>query len=151
SGSAFIHALDAKNGKLLWSAKLGAAGGGAGGSSSTPTIDGQLAYALGQHGDLVCVETTAGKERWRHNLADDFKGTRGGWDYCESVLVDGARLVCTPGGSEATMLALDKRTGEALWKCPIPNESAGYASIVVSEACGVRHYVQLLANSLVGV
>src|SRR5207249_9287919 len=64
---------------------------------------------------------------------------------------DGDQVVSTPGGSEATVLALDKKTGEILWKCPMANESAGYASIVVSEACGVRQYVQLLANSLVGV
>jgi outer membrane protein assembly factor BamB len=151
NGSAFIHALDATGGKLLWSAKVGKAGGGAGGSSSTPTISGELVFALGQHGDLVCVEVAAGKERWRHNLADEFKGSRGGWDYCESVLVDGDHLICTPGGSEATLLALDKKTGEVVWKCPIADESAGYSSIVVSEAGGVRQHVQLLANSLVGV
>ncbi|HMF14083.1 MAG TPA: PQQ-binding-like beta-propeller repeat protein, partial [Gemmataceae bacterium] len=150
-GSAFIHALDAKDGKLLWSAKVGKAGGGAGGSSSTPTVSGDLVCALGQHGDLVCVEKSNGKERWRHNLADEFKGTRGGWDYCESVLLDGDWVICTPGGAEATLLALDKKTGAVVWKCPIPNESAGYSSIVVSEAGGVRQYVQLLANSLVGV
>jgi outer membrane protein assembly factor BamB len=149
--SAFIHALETESGKLLWSAKVGKAGGKAGGSSSTPTINGGLVYALGQHGDLVCVEAAEGKERWRHNLANDFKGARGGWDYCESVLVDGDKVVCTPGGSEATVLALNKKTGEVVWKCPIRDESAGYSSIVVSEASGVRQYVQLLANSLVGV
>jgi outer membrane protein assembly factor BamB len=150
-GSAYIHALDAKDGRLLWSAKVGKPGGGAGGSSSTPTVDGALVYALGQHGDLVCVEAGGGKERWRHNLANDFKGARGGWDYCESVLVDGDKLICTPGGSEATILALNKETGDVIWRCPIANESAGYASMVVSEAGGVRQYVQLLANSLVGI
>jgi outer membrane protein assembly factor BamB len=150
-GSAYIHALDGTTGKLIWSAKVGKDGGGAGGSSSTPTIDGKMIYALGQHGDLVCVEAAAGKERWRHNLASEFKGNRGGWDYCESVLVDGDKVVCTPGGSEATILALDKTNGKIIWKCPIANESAGYSSIVISEACGVRQYVQLLANSLVGV
>jgi outer membrane protein assembly factor BamB len=151
NGSAFIHALDPKNGKLLWSAKAGRSGGGAGGSSSTPTVGGELVFGLGQHGDLVCVEAASGKERWRHNLADEFNGTRGGWDYCESVLVDGDRVVCTPGGSKSTVLALAKKSGEVIWKCPIPDESAGYSSIVVAEAGGVRQYVQLLANSLVGV
>src|SRR5262249_20058098 len=82
NGSAFIHALDATGGKLLWSAKVGKAGGGAGGSSSTPTVSGDLVFALGQHGDLVCVEVAAGKERWRHNLADEFKGSRGGGGEC---------------------------------------------------------------------
>jgi outer membrane protein assembly factor BamB len=151
NGSAFIHALNAKDGTIRWSTQVGKGGGGAGGSSSTPTVVGGLAIALGQHGDLVCVSADKGKELWRHNLADEFKGTRGGWDYCESVLIDGDKVICTPGGSEATILALDLKTGKVLWKCAIKDESAGYSSVVVSEACGVRQYVQLLANSLVGV
>jgi outer membrane protein assembly factor BamB len=151
NGSAFIHALDSKDGAIRWSAKVGRGGGGAPGSSSTPTVAGGVVIALGQHGDLVCVSADKGKELWRHNLADDFKGTRGTWDYCESVLIDGDKVICTPGGSQATILALDRKSGEVIWKCPIKDESAGYSSGVISEGGGVRQYVQLLANSLVGV
>jgi outer membrane protein assembly factor BamB len=149
-GSAFIHALDTKDGTIHWSAKVGKSGGGPG-SSSTPTISGELLFSLGQEGDLVCIERATGKEQWRRNLAKDFKGRIGTWKYCESVLVDGDRVICTPGGNEATVLALEKKTGEVAWKCPIRDESAGYSSIVISDAAGVHQYVQLLANSLVGV
>jgi outer membrane protein assembly factor BamB len=150
-GSAYIYALDAKDGTIRWSAKVGRDGGGAGGSSSTPTVHNGLVVALGQHGDLVCVDAAKGQELWRHNLVNEFKGACGGWDYCESVLIDDDQAICTPGGSEATILALSSKSGKVIWKCPIKNESAGYSSIVVSEAGGVRQYVQLLGNSLVGV
>jgi outer membrane protein assembly factor BamB len=85
-------------------------------------------------------------------LRSDFGGKPGTWAYSESPLIDGDRLVCTPGGGEATMLALDKRTGETIWKCALPEaDEAAYASAIVVEVGGVRQYVQLLQKGLVGV
>ena len=72
------------------------------GARSTPTVDGELLYALGSDGDLVCLETAKGEERWRKNLRTDFGGVAGNWAYAESPLIDGDVLVCTPGGKEAT-------------------------------------------------
>jgi outer membrane protein assembly factor BamB len=150
--SSYVSAVDAKDGKVVWSTKVGKSGGNYSGTRCTPTIDGDRVYALGQFGDLVCLDCATGKEHWRHNLPKDFKGGSGNWNYCESVLVDGDNVICTPGGPQATLLALNKTNGEVVWKCPIPGgEAAGYASMVVSEAGGVRQYVQLLSNSLVGV
>lgn len=150
----YVFAVDASNGNVVWSVKIGRKGGGGGypGPRCTPCVEAGLVYALGQFGDLVCLEVDGGKARWRKDLAKEFKGSFGGWGCTESPLVDADKLVCTPGGREATLLALDKKTGDVIWKCPVEGgESAGYASIVVSEAGGVRQYVQLLSNSLVGV
>jgi outer membrane protein assembly factor BamB len=98
-------------------------------------------------GDLVCVQAADGKEIWRKSFTNDFGGSMPGWKYCESPLVDGDRLICTPGGREATIVALDKKTGELIWKCAVPDGPGGgygYSSIVISQAAGVRQYVQLL-------
>ncbi len=151
--SSYLFALDRKTGTKLWSAKVGKTGGNYQGTRSTPTVDGDLVYGLGQWGDLVCVKAADGKEVWRKSFKDDFKGQHGAWQFAESVLVDGNKLVCTPGGKEATMVALDKKTGDVLWKCAVPKNgsAAGYSSIVISEAGGVRQYVQLMANGVVGV
>jgi outer membrane protein assembly factor BamB len=152
-GSSFVFAVNAADGAILWtSEKVGKAGGNYSGTRCTPTVDGDLVYALGQFGDLVCLECATGKERWRKNLPKDFKGTAGGWNYCESVLVDGDKLLCTPHGSEATILALNKKTGDVIWKSAVPdNGDPSYSSMVISEACGIRQYVQLLSNGVVGV
>jgi outer membrane protein assembly factor BamB len=145
-----VFALARGDGKILWSSEVGPAGGNLG---CTPTVDGDRVYALGQKGDLVCLNTADGNRIWHRDLDKDFHGSRGGWDYCESPLVDGDHLICTPGGKEATMVALDKKTGETIWKCAIPLQSpqAGYSSIVIAEVGGVRQYVQLLNGGVVGV
>lgn len=146
----FVRALDQKTGELLWSAPLGAAGGSLG---STPTVDGERLYAIGQEGDLVCVKTSIGVVLWRKNFFKDFHGHCGNWRFTESPLVDGAALVCTPGAKDALMVALDAKSGELLWKCPSPFEdaTAGYSSIVVATVGKFRVYVQLTAGGVIGV
>jgi outer membrane protein assembly factor BamB len=146
----FIRALERDTGKLLWSAEVGKAGGHLG---CTPTVDGERIYALGQDGDLVCVAAADGKVLWRHNVVKEYGGQFGGWHYCESPLVDGDKLIVTPGGKDATMIALDKKSGDLVWKCAIPvkNVEAGYSSVVVAEVGRVRQYVQLLNGGVVGV
>src|SRR5262249_45872451 len=108
--------------------------------------------ALGSDGDLACLDTGNGKVRWQKNLRTDFGGKPGEWAYSESPLLDGQALVCTPGGGEATLVALNKKTGEVIWKCALPeSDQAAFASAIVVEAGGVRQYVQLLQKGLIGV
>jgi outer membrane protein assembly factor BamB len=146
-----------QDGRRLWSAKLGAVGHpqqqpAYAGARTTPTVDGKLLYALSSDGDLVCAETASGREIWRKHLRHDFGGTYGQWAYSESPLVDGNQVIVTPGGTNATIVALNKETGELIWKCAFPEGSdAGYSSAVTATLSGVKQYVQFLAKSLVGV
>jgi outer membrane protein assembly factor BamB len=152
-----LIALAAKDGGIVWSATLGKVGHpkqdpNYPGARSTPTVDGRFVFALGSDGDVVCLEAENGKEVWRRHLRHDFGGKHGEWAYSESPLVDGDRLICTPGGTNATMVALNKRTGELIWKCAVPGGSdASYASAVRAEFSGVKQYVQFLATGLAGV
>lgn len=150
--SGFVHALDL-TGKGIWTAKLGRIGGGGGypGPRCTPAVDGGMVYALGQHGDLVCVDANTGKEIWRKNLQKDFAGKVGGWGYSESPLVDGERLLCTPGGTNGAMVALNKKTGETMWRAKEYKDRAEYSSIIVKEIGGARQYIQLTGASVAGI
>jgi outer membrane protein assembly factor BamB len=115
-------------------------------------VDGNLLYALSSDGDLACVETANGHIRWKKSLRKDFGGVPGIWAYSESPLVDGDTVLVTPGGSAATIVALNKKTGELIWKSAVPGgDRAGYASIIVAPIGGVKQYVQFLGNGLVGV
>ncbi len=153
----FVQALDAKDGKRVWRTRLGDVGNPKQQPSfpaarSTPTVDGDLLYALGSDGDLACVETATGKIRWQKSLRNDFGGKPGTWAYAESPLVDGDRVICTPGGAEATLVALNKKSGELVWKAAVPGgDEANYSSVIVVEAGGVKQYVQMVQKGLVGV
>jgi len=153
----FVEALSLADGKKAWATRLGNVGNpkqqpNFPAARSTPTVDGDLLYALGSDGDLACVERATGKVRWRKNLRADFGGKPGDWAYAESPLVDGEALICTPGGAEATLVSLNKLSGEVLWKCAVPGgDDAAYASAIVVDAAGVRQYVQMLKKGLVGV
>lgn len=153
----FVQARAVADGKVAWTVRVGKVGNPEQrppypGSRSTPTVDGNVLYALGSDGDLVCLETSTGKERWRKNLRADFGGKPGVWAYSESPLVDGDKVIVTPGGADATSAALNKATGEPVWKSAVPGgDNAGYASVVVVEAAGKRQYVQFLEKGLVGI
>ena len=149
-----IVALDAATGKKLWVAPVGKPGGGGGypGPRGTPATDGTLVWALGQYGDLVCVQAATGKEVWRHNLDREFGGKMmSGWGYSESPLLDGNLLVCTPGGSRGTVAALNKATGAPVWQSGELKDAASYASLVPVEIGKIRQYLVLTDASVAGI
>jgi outer membrane protein assembly factor BamB len=135
----FVKALNVRNGEEIWSTRLGKVGNpnqkpSYPAARSTPTLDGDFLYALGSDGDLVCLERSSGRIRWQKNLRTDFGGQPGIWAYAESPLIDGGVLVCTPGGPDATLIALNKKTGELLWKSVVPSgEQAAYASVIACD------------------
>jgi len=100
-----VVSLNRQNGKILWTAKLGKGGavgwGGYEGTRSTPASDGQLVFAVGQWGELFCVQASNGKEVWRKDLIQDFGAPRPEWGFAESPLLDGDKVVMTPGGPQA--------------------------------------------------
>jgi outer membrane protein assembly factor BamB len=149
-----VYALDVGSGKRLWSTPLGPAFENAFGNGprSTPTVDGDVLYALGGQSELICVELAGGKKRWSVNLKRDLGGQMmTGWGYCESPLIDGDKLICSPGGARGTLAALDKRTGKVLWRSTGLRDRAAYSSPIVTEVGGVRQYVQQTGDAVVGV
>jgi outer membrane protein assembly factor BamB len=158
-----VWALDDRTGKELWHVRIATANRKVDydeGSRCTPTVDGERLYAIGVSGDLICLQVRDGKEVWRKHLIRDFGGTlpyyRATYGYAESPLIDGDRVVVTPGEPKATLVALDKRTGKTLLTAPVPELKAGssradYSSVVLTEAAGRKQYVQFLHGGLVGV
>jgi outer membrane protein assembly factor BamB len=147
----YVLALDLANQKILWSTKVGGAWKGSPGPGAhcTPTVDGDMLYVTTPGGDVAAL-TTAGKPVWSKNFKTDFGGDiMSGWGYSESPLVDGDKVIVTPG-NKALIVALNKKTGETLWKSEA-GEKAAYASCVISEGGGVRQYITNAQKGLVSV
>lgn len=147
-----LLALDAGTGKELWVTKMGKIleNNWGNGPRSTPTVDGANVFALSGGGTLLCVQAADGKVVWTRTM-QELGGKTPGWGYTESVLVDGLQVVCTPGGEQGTIAALNKGDGKTLWQSKDIKDKAQYASIVPGTINGEKHYVQLTMESVFGV
>ena len=148
-----ITSLDRSSGKAVWSVALGSSGENDRGSGprGTPTVDGDRVYALSENGDLVCLMAADGKVVWRRNILRDFSGRNINWLISESPLIDGDRVIVSPGGRNAGMAALDKKTGATIWVSKELSDEAGYSSPVVADVQGVRTIMTLTGNAGIGV
>ncbi len=143
----------AKGGTQEWASATGPIrhqGGGYPGPRSTPTVDGDRVYALGMAGILVCLSADDGRVIWHRNLVEDFGGSIPQWGYSESVLVDRKFVVCTPGGKENTIVALNKDNGKKVWGAAL-GDPAGYSSVIKARIGRVSQYVAFTARGVVGV
>ena len=159
NGNEFLYALDASTGGQRWKTRVGsiADGGGYKGPRGSPTIDGESIYAIGSDGTLVCVNRQNGDQVWSKNFKSDFAGEHGHWAYAESPLIDGDKLVCTPGGARNSIVALRKSNGATIWSSPVGTVTdngytqAGYASLISATIGGMRQYIAFLSGGIVGV
>jgi len=154
--SEFVIAIDEKSGKELWTGKVGPLytykGNSYGdGPRATPTVDGNLLFALGGEGDLVCFDIAKQKEVWRTHLIKDLGGViMEKYGFSESPLVDGKHLICSPGGPQGTLAALDKTNGKVLWRSKGWTESATFSSAIAADLHGTRQYIQTSYDKTAG-
>ncbi len=164
NGTEFVIALDAANGKEVWAAKIGPEYPWKNqwneGPQAAPSVDGDLLYAVGSQGLVVCVNLKdKGKEVWRKDMVKDLGGHVDpvggggpeGWGYAGSPLVDGDQVIVTPGGEKGLLAALDKKTGATKWQSKDVPVDATYSSPIVVEVGGVRQYIAMTGDGCVGV
>lgn len=152
-GVTFLMALDENDqGKQLWAAEIGEDfdNGWGDGPRSTPTVDGDRVYAMAAGGTLICCQVADGKELWRAQM-QDMGGSIPQWGYAESPLVDGDLVICTPGGPQGSVAALDKMTGSMKWQSEGMTEGAQYSSVVQALSGADKQYVQLLQKKVFGL
>ena len=154
-GNVVCIALNTDTGKKNWEAVIGETSRNV---MSTPTIHDGRVYAVDPDGELVCLRLSDGGILWERSYLKDFGGRlMSGRGYGESPLIDGDRLLVTPGGADAMIVALDRKTGETIWKSPFPKmgglgrDGAAFSSLNITTAAGVRQIVQLTGRGLVGV
>lgn len=144
-----------RDGELTAAELRGAFGGYRNGNGDgprgTPTVDGDRVFVEGAFGDVTCLEAATGKTVWHLNLSKDLGGGRPGWGYCESPLIVDDRVIVTPGGSKGTVAAVDKKTGDIVWRSAEEKQGAHYSSPVVASIGGIKQIVQFSSKSVFGV
>ncbi|MEN6494794.1 MAG: PQQ-binding-like beta-propeller repeat protein [Thermoguttaceae bacterium] len=146
-----ITALDLE-GNICWKASGGDAWTGAyPGTRGTPTVDGDRVYHESPLGQVVCLEAQSGRQCWTLNLLEEFDAKNLTWGLAESLLVDGQRLICCPGGEHTSMVALDKTSGQVIWTADSVGSRAGYATPVLVTHQGLRIVLTMTENALIGV
>lgn len=153
--SSAVICIDAAQGKPLWRTPISRVGveddyaqGWGGGPRSTPTIDGEHVYALSDVGVLACLNAASGDLVWSVDFVERYGSAIPKWGFSESVLVDGDRVVATPGG-ENFMVAFDKQTGEQVWSSSDYDDGAQYVSIIKHSVGDVTFYVTASKTGLV--
>jgi outer membrane protein assembly factor BamB len=154
-GADHVVALDASNGRQYWSVRIGPTYKGHGGSDdgpiSTPAVDGNDLFALGPHGQLIAIDASAGRERWRHDLVREFSASAPTWGFAASPLIDEGRVIVPTGGPDSRgLLAFDRGTGRLLWSANV-GKATGYSSAVAATIAGVRQIVTVAGDQVAGV
>jgi len=146
-----LFALD-MNGKILWQVVMGRAWNESFPESrATPTVEGNRVYTCSGYGDLACFDGTNGEKKWSYKASEINKGTYGKWGIAEALLIDGDKLYFSPGGPETMTLALNKNTGEVIWKSISFNDKPGYVSPILITYAGKKTIVNVSMNNVFAV
>jgi outer membrane protein assembly factor BamB len=148
----YLFCLDAAKGTEIWKTSMGPAfkSDWGDGSRGTPTVSEGHVYAFSGAGTLICVRAGDGREVWR-SWMEDVGGEAPFWGYSESALVDGDRVLCTPGGKDGAVIAFNKRTGKVLWQSKDVPDVAHYASMIRHVINGQPQYVHVMEKRIIGL
>lgn len=159
AGGQAIIARSANDGSEVWSTTVTGKSPKHGypGARCTPSVTAKHVYAVTSDGQVVCLNRSSGKLVWSKDFRKQWQGKMmSGWGFSESPLIDGDRIICTPGGDKALLVALNRMTGDQIWASESfssdkGKDGAGYSSVVISNAGGAKQYVTLTGRGVVGV
>jgi len=147
----FLFAYDL-NGKLQWKVSYGPEWSRSHkGTRTIPTVDGDRVYVFSGTGVLACFDAESGEKKWAVDTLEKFQGNNLMWGIAESVLIVGPCAICTPGGADASVVALDKMTGKTVWTSKGLSEKSAYCAPALIEISGVQLIVTMLQKSVVGL
>ncbi len=146
-----LYCLD-MDGKLLWKKLYGPEWDGSyPGARTSPTIVDDLLYLESGQGVVFCFNALTGNLVWSVDLLKTFNAENIRWGMTESLLIDGDRVICTPGGPKHNVAALDRFTGNTIWTSPGNGDPAAYCSPILVEYQGTRLFVTMTSESIIGL
>lgn len=140
------------NGDLLWKKPLGKDWTkNWPGIRSTPVIYGDLGYISNGFGVVFCFDADNGNIKWSKDIIKDFGAGYLTFGMCENLLIDGDKLFCTPAGKEADVVALNRKTGEIIWKTQGSNDSTAYTSPILVTIGDKKYYITQTSKKFISV
>lgn len=148
AGRENVACFAADTGKRVWKVETGPdfAQGRSFGPRAMPSCDGELVYAVGANGDLLCLKAANGKKVWSMNLYDKYGMRPHQEGLSPSPLVDGKRLIVAAGTS---VFAFDKTNGQQIWKAL--DEKINHSTPTFATIDGRRQLLVLTGSNLVGL
>ena len=118
---------------------------------TTPTVDGSRLYVMSGLGRIVCLGTEKGDEKWAVDTIEKYGSATLRWGLAESPLICDDKVICTPGGTKAAIVALDKTDGKEIWTCSVRSNLSAYCSPIRIKDGKRDLIVTMLEKYVVGV
>jgi len=153
-GTDTVYCLDANTGDVIWQHPYSCTtnSGGHPGPASTPTVDGKYVYTLSREGHFFCLNADSGEVVWSKHVNTDFGAKSPEWDFASSPLILNDMIIADVG----ITLALDKATGDLIWKTKdygeawnIKNHGGGYSSPFAFHLNGAQRLAVFNSSGLV--
>ena len=117
------------------------------GPRCTPIVEDDRVYTLGAEGHLFCMNIENGSVIWSKEFRKEYNTETALWGYASHPLIDDDKLICIAGREGNHVVALDKRTGEELWRAnSVPEQ--GYSPPTIFEVGGLRQLIILSPSSV---
>ena len=142
TGTERVLCLDEKTGNQLWSHSHPETYtiSYPAGPRSTPLVRGGMVYIQGAEGYLACLKAASGDVVWEKSLKETYKTKAALWGYASQPLIDGRKLIVLAGGDGSHCVALNKDTGEEIWRTGTASEQ-GYSPPRIIQQAGIRQLV----------
>jgi outer membrane protein assembly factor BamB len=151
-GVLFAYNLDGSpKWKTSYGPELGKAGPAVAGTRGTPTVDGDRIFVMSGFAKLYIMEPQKGRVLKSVDLLELSGAKQAKFGFAECVLVDGGRVVCTPGGPDATLVALNKNTGEEIWQSRGLSQPSAYCSARLIRRGNRRLIITLVEKGIVAL
>ena len=144
-----LHAYS-RDGKLQWEASYGAEWQKSyPGARSIPTVYDGFVYVASGVGTVSCFDALTGKAAWSSDVFKLYDAPQVDWGFAESLLIDGDNVICTPCGKKATMVALNRKTGEPVWASEALGQGSSFCSPLLIERGGKRIILSMTEDAVV--
>lgn len=120
-------------------------------SRCTPTVDGDRIYVLTGMDLMSCFNAITGKEIWSVDIHEQYNSKWDMFGVSESLLLVDDLVITTPAGETTTVIALDKISGELVWKSESIDAHRSNMSPIVIEHFGKQYIITATQTHMLGV